>query len=307
MSEDLPAYTRQPTRGPAGWSYNYRSPNGAPPSYSDSVRWFFHNSLRPAFLAFALVSAIVAVFLAAIHWRDMADMGENAKILLAVSAALFTAVAIIQTLTFTMGVLTNLKGLRIAVRVIFLSTGMASAAQSISLTNIYSNKDEIIAHCVNSAGSSALAEFRTEMSTKDSCTADWDSDAAWNIAWLVIVILFCILYSMICSRYLAKVESAVPGATNAPLSDNARDDWDVEQGCAMGSVRPSIADDVAIEMKANPMADVYGGRSDSVHPAASFASGKEDLDDGASMSVQPEYGEMHADSYESLSASAHRA
>lgn len=113
MNEPLPTYTRRDQTRP-DWAHNYSRPNDVPPSYADSVRWFFYNSLRPAFLVASLVSAIGAAILCGVQWRSMGETSGKAHIFSLVSAVLFTVVAVFQFYAFMAGLNSHISMLRSA-------------------------------------------------------------------------------------------------------------------------------------------------------------------------------------------------
>lgn len=279
MSEPLPTYTRRDQTRP-DWAHNYSRPNDVPPSYADSVRWFFYNSLRPAFLVASLVSAIGAAILCGVQWRSMGETTGKAHIFSLVSAVLFTAVAVFQFYAFMAGLNSHISMLRSAVRLSYVSIGLALAAIAVSLANVYGNHDSIMTQCITAASGQgddveeAGPVDTTTETASDYCRYDWNTDTVWNITWLVIIVLFGAFYFVLATRYLNKVEN--PGFSDArsrPLAADDNHDFEADMdgpnGYAMGglgrrSSQDTLAanDEAMIDAKLDPMADVYGGRRD---------------------------------------------
>lgn len=278
MSEPLPPYTRRDASRPS-WAHNYSRPNDTPPSYSDSVRWFFYNSLRPAYLALSLIGTIAAVVLCAVEWRSMAVLDGKAKTLTIASAALFTACVVLLLYAFLAGLNQHIHLLRTAVRLAPVSVGLAVAASAISLANVYANKSDVISQCIyNSAFDGVereedgpLTESRTDVS--ELCRFDWNEEAIWNIAWFILIVLYAVFYLIVAHRFLNKAEN--PGFSSArtrPLTADDNHDFQADfeggDGYVMGGLsRRDSADTLAqdeamLDAKMDPMADVYGGRRD---------------------------------------------
>lgn len=279
MSEPLPPYTRRDTSRP-GWAHNYSRPNDVPPSYADSVRWFFYNSLRPTYLFTSFLSAVAAAILCGIEWRSMARRDGKAKVLSIVSAVLYTACAALQAYALFAGVRDHIQLLRSAVRLAWASMGMALAAAVVAATNVYANEWNIISQCITNYVDTGVGPVEEDGTTatadrqdaSDVCKYDWNEDAVWSIAWLVIIVLFGVMYVLLAHRFLNKVEN--PGFSEArtrPLTaDDNHDfaaDLDAPNAYAMGGLgrrasHTSLDDEALLDAKMDPMADVYGGRRD---------------------------------------------
>ena len=279
MGESWSPSTRRDTSRP-GWAHNYSRPDDVLPSYADSVRWFFYNSLRPTYLFTSFLSAVAAAILCGIEWRSMARRDGKAKVLSIVSAALYTACAALQAYALFAGIRDHIHLLRSAVRLAWASMGMALAAAVIAVANVYANEWNIISACITeyvSTDMGPIEEDGTAASAdredaSDVCKYNWNEDAVWNIAWLVIIALFSVLYVLLAHRFLGKVEN--PGFSEARTrpftADDNHDfaaDMDAPNAYAMGGLGPrasrsSLDDEALIDAKMDPMADVYGGRRD---------------------------------------------
>lgn len=298
MSESLPAYARRADAHP-GWDHNYNRTSDGPPTYADSVRWFFYNSLRPAFLVTSLVSAFAAAILCAIHWRSASDWDGKYRLFSIVSAALFTACALLQLFAFLAGLYTHMGLLRTAVRLSFASAGIAVAAQVVAVANVYANHNSVFEQCMNAyvAGNrdkevpdQTVADVPDAPSASEVCADAWDADATWNVVVLVLLLIVCAAYLFIAQRYVHKVEN--PGGDgvreNALLADDNHDfGADVDDDTyalnrfpRRGSMDTlDTHDRAALDAKIDPMADIYGGRRD---PADMDA-----FDERASMEYPP--------------------
>ncbi|WFD04026.1 hypothetical protein MOBT1_002723 [Malassezia obtusa] len=282
MSEPLPPYTRRDTDRP-GWTHNYSHPSDVPPSYADSVRWFFYNSLQPAYLFISLVSAIAAIFLCAIEWRSMSDSEGIVQVLCIVPAVLFTVCTVLQIFAFVAGLGQRIHLLRLAVRLSVVSMGLALAAIIIALANVYANKESIFAQCraktfaaLNGPMPAGTASVEDEQNVNDYCQYSWNEDAVWDIVWLILILIFSVVYVSLAYRFLRKVEN--PGFAEArtrPLpADGRAFDAQVDEtntyamdGLPRRASRDKLVDDEAlVDAKMDPMADVYGGRRDHDEP-----------------------------------------
>lgn len=246
MSESAPVYPRRDLMRP-GWAHNYSHPSNVAPTYSDSVRSLLYNSLRPAFIIAHGLAALVALILAALHWRSLALEDGKVKLFTTVSAALFTVVCVAEVVGFLAGVFAHVGMVKLFSRSSVVVLIMALVAQILALVNIYANRHPMISQCIAYESrytgdiEQSGDEATQEPTASDICSDMWHTAAVWNILWLVLIVLVGGIFYVLTLRYLQKMQD--PGAGRRPTQPytvNDHHDLEAPNTYPMSTVSHSV-------------------------------------------------------------------
>lgn len=212
-------------------AYDAPPPQEPLPSYTDTVRVSFENSLMPMFTIIQIICIIFAAVLFVAHLFNARLFGSDTSAIQYVCAAIFAVCFVIHVFVIVAG--HNMRGSRKVPIIVTVSISLALIAQIMSVAQLYARKEIVMARCLSASGVSS-ANVSDQSDVMDACHSVWEGYVVWNIVWLVAIVLVGPVFALVAFKCDMREKKAAQA--NAFVSQGGPS-WDGD-AYAMSTVPP---------------------------------------------------------------------